>query len=159
MLVVAVILVMTCTCAFALVDEEQRQILRGLERVHIVIKRLKPEIELDGLYRSTLETDVELTLRMTGIKVLSEEEALQTPGTPDLCLKVNALKCSSGYVYNIGLSLEEKVKLSRRSIQISATTLRLWEQLGIAHRLSDIRDSVRDLLEEFVKGWQAANQK
>jgi len=159
MLVVAVILVMTCTCAFALVDEEQRQILRGLERVHIVIKRLKPEIELDGLYRSTLETDVELTLRMTGIKVLSEEEALQTPGTPDLCLKVNALKCSSGYVYNIGLSLEEKVTLIRTSMQISATTLRIWEQLGIAHRLSDIRDSVKDLLEEFVKGWQAANQK
>jgi hypothetical protein len=159
MLVVAVILVITCTCSFALVDQEQIQVLRGLERVHVVIKRLKPEIELDGLYRSTLETDVELTLRMAGIKVLSEGEALQTSGVPDLCLKVNVLKCSSGYVYNIGLSLEEKVTLSRRSIQISATTLRIWEQLGIAHRLSDIRDSVRDLLEEFVKGWQAANQK
>ena len=114
MLVVAVILVMTCTCAFALVDEEQRQVLRGLERVHVVIKRLKPEIELDGLYRSTLETDVELTLRMAGIKVLSEEESLQTSGVPDLCLKVNALKCSSGYVYNIGLSLEEKVTLTQK---------------------------------------------
>jgi hypothetical protein len=159
MLVVAVILVMTCTCSFALVDEEQRQVLRGLERVHVVIKRLKPEIELDGLYRSTLQSDVELTLQMAGMKVLSEEESLQTSGVPDLCLKVNALKCSSGYVYNIGLSLEEKVTLSRRSIQISATTLRIWEQLGIAHRLSDVRDSVRDLLEEFVKGWQAANQK
>jgi hypothetical protein len=159
MLVVSVILVITCTCSFALVDEEQIQVLRGLDRVHVVIKRLKPEIELDGLYRSTLETDVELTLRMAGIKVLSEEESLQTSGVPDLCLKVNALKCSFGYVYNIGLSLEEKVTLSRRSIQISATTLRIWEQLGIAHRLSDIRDSVRDLLEEFVKGWQAANQK
>jgi hypothetical protein len=159
MWVVAVILVMTCTCAFALIDEEQRQILTGLERVHVVIKRLKPEIELDGLYRSTLETDAELTLRMAGIKVLSEEESLQTSGVPDLCLKVNALKCSSGYVYNIGLSLEEKVTLNRRSIQISAATLRIWEQLGIAHRLSDIRDAVKDLLEEFVKGWQAANQK
>ena len=84
MLVVAVILVITCTCAFALVDEEQRQVLRGLEGVHVVIKRLKPEIEMDGLYRSTLETDVELTLRMAGIKVLTEEESLQTSGVPDL---------------------------------------------------------------------------
>jgi hypothetical protein len=159
MLVAAVILVMTCTCSFALIDEEQRQVLRGLERVHVVIKRLKPEIELDGLYRSTLQSDVELTIQMAGIKVLSEEESLQTPGTPDLCLKLNALKCSSGYVYNVGLSLEEKVTLVRRSIQIPATTLRIWEQLGIAPRLSDIRDAVKDLLEEFVKGWQAANQK
>jgi hypothetical protein len=159
MLVVAVILVMTCTCSFALIDEEQKQVLRGLERVHVVIKRLKPEIELDGLYRSTLQSDVELTLQMAGMKVLSEEESLQTPGTPDLCLKVNALKCSSGYLYNVGLSLEEKVTLVRRSIQISATTLRIWEQLGVAPRLSDIRDAVKDLLEEFVKGWLAANQK
>jgi hypothetical protein len=159
MLLVAVILLITCTCAFALVDEEQRQVLRGLERVHVVIKRLKPEIEIDGLYRSTLETDVELTLRMAGIKVLTEEESLQTSGVPDLCLRVNVLKCSSGYVYNIGLSLEEKVTLARRSMQVSATTLKIWEQLGIAHRLSDIRDAVKDLLEEFVKGWQAANQK
>jgi hypothetical protein len=159
MLAIAVILIVTCTCSFALVDDEQRQVLRGLERVHVVVKRLKPEIELDGLYRSTLETDVELTVRMAGLKVLSEEEALQTSGTPDLCLKVNILKCSSGYVYNIGLSLEEKVTLMRRSVEISAPTLRIWEQLGIASRLSDIRDAVRDLLEEFVKGWQAANQK
>jgi hypothetical protein len=157
--VVAVILVITCTYAFALIDEEQRQILRGLEGVHIVVKRLKPEIELDGLYRSTLETDAELTLRMGGIKVLSEEESLQTPGTPDLSLKVNALKCSSGYVYNVGLSLEEKVTLTRNSVPISAATLRIWEQLGIAPRLSDIRDAVKALLEEFVKAWQAANQK
>jgi hypothetical protein len=156
---VAVILAITCNCAFALINEEQREVLRGLERVHVVIKRLKPEIEIDGLYRSTLQSDVELTLRMAGMKVLSEEESLQTSGTPDLCLKVNVLKCSSGYVYNIGLSLEEKVSLIRRSIQISATTLRIWEQLGIAPRLSDIRDAVKDLLEEFVKGWQAANQK
>ena len=157
--VVAVILLITGTCAFALVDEEQKQILRGLEGVHVVVQRLKPEIELDGLYRSTLETDAELTLRMGGIKVLSDEESIQAPGTPDLSLKVNALKCSSGYVYNVGLSLEEKVTLIRRNIPISATTLKIWEQLGIAPRLSDIRDTVKDLLEEFVKAWQAANQK
>jgi len=156
---VAVILVIPAACAFALIDEEQREVLRGLERVHVVVERLKPEIELDGLYRSTLQTDVELTLRMAGIKVLSEEESLQTPGTPDLCLKVNALKCSNGYLYNIGLSLEEKVTLIRRNIQISGTVLKICEHLGVAPRLSDIRDEVKDLLEEFVRAWQAANQK
>ena len=156
---VAVILVIPAACAFALIDEEQREVLRGLERVHVVVERLKPEIELDGLYRSTLQTDVELTLRMAGIKVLSEEELLQTPGTPDLCLKVNALKCSNGYLYNIGLSLEEKVTLIRRNIQISGTVLKICEHLGVAPRLSDIRDEVKDLLEEFVRAWQAANQK
>ena len=159
MVVVAVILVMTCTCAFALINEEQREVLRGLERVHVVIKRLKPEIEVDGLYRSTLQSDVELTLRMAGMKVLSEAESLQTSGTPDLCLKVSALKCSGGYVFSIDLSLEEKVTLIRKNIQISATALKIGEQLGIAPRLSDIRDEVKDLIEEFVKAWRAANQK
>ena len=159
MVVAAVMLTLTATCAFALMSEEEQEVLRGLERVHFVVERLKPEIELDGLYRSTLESDAELMLRIVGIKVLSEEESLQTPGTPNLCLKVNALKCSNGYVYNIGLSLEEKATLLRKNIQIPTTVLKMPDQLGIAPRLSDIRDEVKDLIEEFIRAWHAVNQK
>jgi hypothetical protein len=147
------------TCAFALLRGEQRAILQGLEGVRVVVERLKPEIERDGLFGSTLQTDVELNLRMAGIKVLSEEEWLKTPGAPYLYLKVNAFQCARGYVYNIDLTLEEEVTPVRKRLKVSATTSKIGDQLGIASSLSDIRGEARDLVDEFIKAWQEANMK
>ena len=157
--VLAGMLAFSVTAALALLSEEQREVLRGLERLHVVVERLRPDVEVDGLYQSTLETDAELTLRMAGIKVLSEEDSSQAPGAPDLYLKVNTLKCANGYVYNLRLSLDETVSLPRKGAQVRATVLNFGDKLGIAPRLSDLRDEVRDLLEDFIRAWQAANQK
>jgi hypothetical protein len=138
---------------------EGRAVLRGLEGVRVVVERLKPEIERDGLFGSTLQTDAELSLQMAGIKVLSEEEWLKTPGAPYLYLKVNAFQCARGYVYNITLTLEEQVTLVRNGLKVSATTSTIGHQLGITSSLSDIRGEARDQVEEFVKAWQEANRK
>jgi hypothetical protein len=138
---------------------EGRAILRGLEGVRVVVERLKPEIERDGLFGSTLQTDAELSLQMVGIKVLSEEEWLKPPGAPYLYLKVNAFQCARGYVYNINLTLEEQVKIVRNGLKLSATTLKVGHQLGITSSLSDIREEARDLVQEFIKSWQEANRK
>ncbi len=158
--VVAWLTLVTSTCAFA-VDRggEGRAILRGLEGVRVVVERLKPEIERDGLFGSTLQTDAELSLQMAGIKVLSEEDWLKTPGAPYLDLRVNAFQCARGYVYNIYLTLEEQVTLVREGLKVSATTSKIGHQLGITSSLSDIRGEARDLVEEFVKAWQEANRK
>jgi hypothetical protein len=148
------------TCAFAVTRGGERQaILRGLAGVRVVVERLKPEIERDGLFGSTLQTDAELTLQMAGIKVLSEEEWLKAPGAPYLYLKVNAFQCARGYVYNITLTLEEQVKLVRNGLKVSATTSTIGHQLGITSSLSDIREEARGQVEEFIKAWQEANRK
>jgi hypothetical protein len=52
----------TCTCVFAATrGGEKRAVLQGLEGVRVVVERLKPEIERDGLFGSTLQTDAELS--------------------------------------------------------------------------------------------------
>jgi hypothetical protein len=158
--VVAWLTLVISTCAFAVTrGGERRAILRGLEGVRVVVERLKPEIERDGLFGSTLQTDAELSLQMAGIKVLSEEEWLKTPGAPYLYLKVNAFQCARGYVYNINLTLEEQVKLVRNGLKVSATTSAIGHQLGITSSLSDIREEARDQVQEFIKAWQEANRK
>jgi hypothetical protein len=158
--VVAWLTLVISTCAFAANrGGEGRAVLQGLEGVRVVVERLKPEIERDGLFGSTLQTDAELSLQMAGIKVLSEEEWLKTPGAPYLYLKVDAFQCAGGYVYNINLTLEEQVALVRKGLKVSATTSKIGHQLGITSSLSDIRGEARDLMEEFVKAWQEANRK
>ncbi len=149
----------TVTPAFAYSWQEQAEVLRGLEGVYVVVGRLKPEIERDGLYGSMLQDDAEFMLRTAGVKVLSEEEWLLAPGTPYLYLNVDAFKYSDGYVYKIRLCLVEKVRPVRKPTVIEATTLSMRDDLGITPSLSAIREETRDLLDKFIGVWRAANPK
>ena len=147
------------THAMAHLSAADRELLRGLDGFRLAVDRIRPDVERDGLFRSTLREDMELRLRMGGIKVLSEEEAEKNPDAPCLYLYVDALKCSLGYVYKIRLSLMEPVKLVRNNAKVSATVLRIPDELGITSNLSEIRDAAGDLVDEFVKAWKAVNPK
>ncbi len=153
----AVLTVSTQTMAH--LSAADRDLLRGLNGFRLDVDRIKPDIERDGLFRSTLMEDLELRLRMGGIKVLSEEEAEKKPDAPCLYLHVDALKCSLGYVYKIRLSLMEPVKLVRNNVKVTSTVLRIPDELGITSNLSEIRDASGDIIDEFVKAWKAANPK
>jgi len=147
------------THAMALLSAADRELLRGQDGFRLAVDRIGPDIERDGLFRSTLQEDMELRLRMGGIKVLSEEEAEKKPDAPCLYLYVDALKCSLGYVYKIRLTLMEPVKLVRNNAKVSATVLRIPDELGITSSLSEIRDAAGNIVEEFVKAWKAVNPK
>jgi len=147
------------THAMAHLSAADRELLRGLDGFRLVVDRIRPDVERDGLFRSTLREDMELRLRMGGVKVLSEEEADKNPDAPCLYLYLDALKCSLGYVYKIRLSLMEPVKLVRNNAKVSATVLRIPDELGITSNLSEIRDAAGEFVDEFVKAWKAVNPK
>jgi hypothetical protein len=147
------------THAFAALSAAERELLRGLDGFRLAVERVKPEIERDGLFRSILLSDMELRLRLAGIKTLSEEEAESKPDAPLLYLYVDAMKCSLGYVYTLRLALMEPVKLTRNNTKVLATVLRIPAELGITSRLPEIRDAAGVFLEEFIKAWKAANSK
>jgi hypothetical protein len=147
------------TCAFAYMKQGEEEVLQGLEAVYVKVERLKAEMEQDGLFASTLQTDVELKLRLAGIKVLSEEQWLENPDSPYLYLCVDAFKYSEGYVYRIQVSLREPVMVLRKRTKTIATTLRIRDELGITADLSEIREEAQDLVDEFIKAWQNANRK
>jgi hypothetical protein len=147
------------TCASARIRHVEEEVLRGLEGVHVVVERLKAEIEQDGLFTSTLQEDVEMKLRMAGIKVLSKEEWLQASCAPYLYLFVDAFKHSEGYVYRVQLSMREPVMIIRKRMKAVASTLRIRDELGITASLSDIREEAQDIVDEFIKAWRAVNRK
>ena len=145
--------------AFAQSMQEERNVLQGLDGIRVEVKRIKPEIERDGLFVGILQTDVELKLRMAGIKVFSEGEEPAIPGAPYLFLNVDAMKSSIGYAYRIQLSLREPVTLARKALKVVGTTFRTQDQFGISPHLSDIREEVRDVVDEFINAWLEANPK
>jgi len=145
-------------------NETQRKTLAGLQAVYVTIETLDSEVERDGLSESAIQTDVELKLRQAGIPVLTHEQWLRTPGKAWLYLNVNVHKEQSwgGYVYGIKLHLIQEVTLTRapRTITDAAT----WEavgKVGIAGqaRLSSIRDSAKDMVDQFINAHLAANPK
>lgn len=147
------------THAMAHLSAAERELLRGLDGFRLTVDRIRPDIERDGLFRSTLREDMEFRLRMGGVRVLSEEEAEKKPDAPCLYLYVDALKCSLGYVYKVRLALMEPVKLVRNNVKVTATILRIPDELGITSNLSEIRDVTGDFVDEFVKAWKTVNPK
>jgi hypothetical protein len=146
------------TGAFAQ-QKEGENILRGLEQVYVMVERLKPEIERDGLYSSTLQTDAEMKLKMAGMKIFERADSDEYLKAPCLILQVNALKIAGGYVYDTRVFLREPVVVLRKRIQVDGTTLRMRGQFGCTPRLSDIREEARDAIDDFIKAWQEANSK
>jgi len=142
----------------------ERATLAGLTGVGVVVEAMDPDAEKDGLTTSTLRTEVELKLRQAGIRVLTEAERAVAPGSPFLYLRVATMK-SDGvgvYIYNITLELVQEVRLTRNpAITMLATTWRVGGFLGIIqHRnLSQVRESVRDVMDQFLNAYLAANPK
>ena len=153
--ILGVVMVFTLAKQDSLVlAQDNRDILRSLQGCPVVVARLRPEIEQDGLTKKQLRTDAELKLRMAGIKVLSLEQAAQAKGSPYFYLNVHVVKLKSGcYSFNISTELIEE------AYPLWETTWTQLELLGFSCNLSDIRQQAKDMVDEFINEYRAANQK
>jgi len=149
--------------AVAADTELERRMLAGLAGVYVLVGDMKPDAEKDGLAGSTLQTDVELKLRQAGIRVLTSGEWLAAPGNPSLYLFVGTVKNETGlYAYYINLELHQEVRLTRNpAITSLATTWHAPGFVGIVldRNLSKVRDGVRDVVDQFLNAYLAANPK
>jgi len=141
--------------------------LKGLRGVYVAVKRLDPEAERDGLFKASLQTDVELKLRQSGIRVLTQEELFAAPGKPLLYVNVHLLPNSDPpsiglYAYAIIVELYQEVRLQRDgSVVVPAATWRAPRVVGTvgASKLAGIRGTVKDLTDQFINAYLAANPK
>jgi hypothetical protein len=135
--------------------------LRGLNCIAVLIEQLRPEMEQAGLYRSQIQTDVELKLRLSGIKVLTKEEGLKEKGASFIYINVNSFKQRPQglFIYNIYCELGQNVFLERNhSIKIFATTWREIGWLGIGD-IKDIREAIKERIDIFINAYLSVNPK
>ena len=127
--------------------------------MQVIIEGFEAEEEQIGFDVEIFRRDVELKLRLAGIKVLSEEERLDLPGSPWLYLNVNPLhKDRNNNAFAVELSLRQTVRLVRNdSIIFGAAT---WSTGGVGYGgVSFIRDFVKDHVDTFVNDWLSVNPK
>ncbi|MDA2927709.1 hypothetical protein MYX78_10860 [Acidobacteria bacterium AH-259-G07] len=150
----------------ALAQTIGKESLRGLEGVEVLVAIGEPIVEA-GLSKHQLQVDVELRLRKAGIKVLTEEERWNTPGSPFLFASVIGVRISrsetrSGYAYQMKLYLNQQVTLSRDLEKTDAFTWHTAGVIGITPRDSltrNIREAIADMVDEFINDYLAINPK
>ena len=143
---------------------DKRGILAGLEGVGVIVEELGSKDRKYGLTKQAIQTDVELRLRKYGLRVFSSKERFQTVGMPFLYVNVNALidEELGLTATTITVELHEEVMVLRdpAMVHVSATT---WDGsftlFGGTSKLKQVRQDVRDLVDEFINDYLAANPK
>ena len=136
--------------------------LRDLKGIYVSVEKLTQEIQKDGLTKDRIQGDVELMLRMAGIKTLSKEEWFDEEGSPSLYVNANVLKLSATreYVYSVNISFKQTVYPIRKPMEITgAATWSVGGIVGITPDLGKIRASVKEQVDEFIKAYLSVNPK
>lgn len=143
-------------------ENPERETLRGLDGVMVLVEELRPDIVADGMTVNMVQNTAEERLRDANIKVLSEDELRDTPGFPYLYINFNSVKLpgESGYIYSINLELYQAVILDRDlDNKCLAST---WETslVGIApaSQAKGLTSRISKLVDEFVSDYKAVNK-
>jgi hypothetical protein len=144
-------------------DEYTRATLRGLKGVYVLVEPLRAETERAGLTKAQIQTDVELRLRKAGIRVLSEKERDETPGSPYLYVNVQVVETNVPlYAFSIDVALMQRVLLERDpKIRSLAET---WDTASTGMVREDTlrkfpRDSLADKVDAFINAYLTENPK
>jgi hypothetical protein len=164
MVLISILLSTPLESLFAINGKSNLATLRGLKGVGVLVENLPPEVEKEGLIKNQLQIEIELKLRTAGIKVLTKEECLMTPGEPYLYININvntAKTESDLYPYTIDALLIQKVSLLRNPEQTTYAVT--WSTGGIGsidkQILSQLRGDVEEMVEVFIKAFLSENPK
>lgn len=130
----------------------ERESLRGLPGVVVVIETITPEAQADGLSEEAIQAAVELILQSSGIRILIESDALKVFSHPWLYVVPNIGKAGPYYYYNVSLRLiQEVLPVQGRQHRIAATT---WEgnTAGIVTN-NDLREVILEIIERWAKAF------
>jgi hypothetical protein len=141
-----------------------RATLRGLRGVGVLVEKLSPEVEKEGLNRDQLQVAVESRLHKAGIKVLTREESVKTPGEPYLYININlnvAKTESPIYPYSIDLLFIQKVSLQRDpKLMTYAVT---WSTGGVGSIgktiVRELGENVEEMVDLFIKAYREENPR
>jgi hypothetical protein len=164
----SVIIVMVLVCvvpsALALDSDVNRETLRGLKGVRVLVEDLASEVGKAGLTKNQLQADIEDKLRKAGIKALTQDECFATPGEPYLYVNINLnfRKADPNiYSFSMDIGVIQNVTLDRDPKQ--KTYAATWSTGGVGsiekEFLPRLKDSVDDLLNLFIKSYLAVNPK
>ena len=128
--------------------------LQGITGVRVVIEDISPDAERAGLKKAQVQSDVEAWLRKKGVTVDSR-------AAEQFYVDVDTGNAAGGYAYGIDVGFRQPATLQRTGKTVLADT---WSDGTVgsstpAKLAIAVRDQLRDLLDEFIVEYFAANPK
>jgi hypothetical protein len=153
-----------CDLSFAQTRDQQRESLRGLPGVEVVVDDIKTDAQVDGLSQESIRAAVELILRSKGIRVLAQSERSEMPFKPSLYVSIGTDKQTSGhYSFSVRVELYQSVALVHRSQHIMPAPT--WFTPGKLRTVAQqnvrlwIINSIEPLVKEFANDFLAVNPR
>ena len=156
-LLILLFTVITGLPAFGVDADLTRQTIKGLEGVNVIVEDIQPNIQKyaqkAGITKEQIQKTVEAKLKSNGIKVLTKDEWLKTPGKPSLYVNINTHETEKYlYAYDVRLELKQVASLEANpSIKTFASTWSI-NVTGMANigTLGVIKNAVDGLVNRFI---------
>jgi hypothetical protein len=131
--------------------------LKGISAVSVLVEDLPNGAKVLGLTKEMIQTDIELKLRLAGMRVVTDAEGLKIPGSPTFYVVVNLTDDASAAC--IGVELDQSAQLLRDGQ--FAPSVDTWSKgIVMSHPTAQtIRDNSKDLVDMFLNAWLSVNPK
>jgi hypothetical protein len=152
------LLLFLATSADAEMVGDDRFTLQGLQGVHVIVEKFSERAERAGFDTGAIRTDVELRLRMAGIRVHSNEESAATPPAAFLYVNVASLQDapSQKAAFALTIHLKQVVVLLNGKTTVAAT----WSTGTVGYGdIRYVREALKDHTDEFINDWLSVNPK
>lgn len=129
----------------------ERESLEGLPGVRVLLDDILPEAQKEGLSPDDIRTSVELILRSSGIRILSQAELANTVSRPMLMIAITAIRRDETYGINVAVELFQKVSLVTVPRTMHAVT---WHESTVGSGGSRLmKEWVMNEVESFTKAF------
>ncbi len=145
-----------------------RKTLSGLQGVYVGVEELQPNLmkysaaQKSGLSNEGLKKDIEGRLSKAGIRVLTWDQAVKTPGMPFLYINVNTHESEKyWYAYDIRIELQQLVSMEANpKVKTLAGTwsINMTGMVNIG-TMDKLKEAVAVLVDRFIGAFRAANPK
>lgn len=142
-------------------EPPERESLKGVTGVEVLVDPLDVEVEQLGLQTDRLQKEIQQRLQKAGVNVLTERERLKTPTAATLVIRVDTLHDRIGrYFYSIDMFVRQRVRLETQAgSELSAVT---WMKVGSIGTVADdnikpIEAQVLQKADQFIKDYLAVN--
>lgn len=143
------------------VEVSDRESLRGLSGVEVLVEPFSLELEQGGLQAVTLQNDIRQRLQKAGVKVFTERERLAAQAGALLVVRLDAVHDRIGrYFYSIDLLVKQRVRPGGHDApELTAVTWMKSGGIGVVadDNVKHVEDQVRRKVDEFIKDYQGVN--
>jgi hypothetical protein len=157
--IIAVLGLMASTAAWGARTDFELESLQGLNRIYVIVQKISPEIERDGLTVDMIKSKVSSKLEAAGIKTLPKSDSLSTKDGI-LVISLSSIKSKTGiHACSVDAELIQVTTLARNPDKPCPATT--WASGIVAvvspENVTKLTETVGEVVDDFVSDYQSAN--